>query len=115
MNKVLERQIKKIFGGIENLPQELYPFLKTVSDHYDHVEEDRLLIERSLELSSKELNELNKKLKEESIIMKTNLVELDRINKFMVNRELKMIELKNENAELRKCLGESAPLIESKG
>ncbi|OGC81073.1 hypothetical protein A2943_02060 [Candidatus Adlerbacteria bacterium RIFCSPLOWO2_01_FULL_51_16] len=57
MNKVLERQIKKIFGNIESVPQSLYVFLEVVSETYDHAEEDRLLIERSLEISSKELGE----------------------------------------------------------
>ena len=101
MNKVLERQIKKVFGGVESIPQELHPFIKLVSDTYDHAEEDRLLIERSLEISSKELGELNKKLKEEAETMKKNFSELERMNRLMVDRELKMIELKKENEELK--------------
>ncbi len=100
MNKVLERQVKKIFGSLV-VPQGLEPFLKLVSDTYDHAEEDRLMIERSLEISSKELGELNKKTREESEKLKTSFEESERLNKLMVDRELKMIELKKEIERLR--------------
>ena len=101
MNKTLERQIKKIFGNIESVPPNLYPFLKVVSDTYDSAEEDRKLIERSLEISSKELGGLNEKLRAESDAQKKNIDELARMNKLMVDRELKMIELKKENQALK--------------
>ncbi len=106
MNKVLERQLKKAFGALENVPPTLAAFLKLVSDTYDHAEDDRVLIEHSMELSSKELSELNKKTIEESDKLKTNLGELERMNKLMIDRELKMIELKKENKELKERLGE---------
>lgn len=96
MNKVLERQIKNFFGNIESIPQNLYSFLKIVSDTYDHNEEDRLLTERSLEISSKELGDLNKAAKDESEQLKNSLIEMERMNKLMINRELKMIELKKK-------------------
>jgi len=35
--------------------------------------------------------------------------ELEKINKFMIDRELKMIELKKENEELKKSLAENCP------
>ena len=100
MNKVLERQIKKIFGSLENAPKGLDVFLRLVSDTYDHAEEDRLMIERSLEISSKELTGLNNKAKEESEKLKINVSELERMNKLMIDRELKMIELKKRIKEL---------------
>ena len=102
MNKTLERQIKKIFGNIESVPPNLFPFLKVVSGAYDGAEEDRKLIERSLEISSKELGALNEKLRAESEAQKKNIDELARMNKLMVDRELKMIELKKEIELLKK-------------
>jgi len=101
MNKVLERQLKRVFGNIESVPQQIYPLLAIISETYDHNEEDRLMIERSMDLSSKELGELNKKLQSESGNLKTKLDELERMNKLMVDRELKMIELKKEIEALR--------------
>ena len=57
MNKILERQLEKYFGGLEKVPKDLTRLFQIVSDTYDHAEEDRLLAERSLDLSSKELME----------------------------------------------------------
>lgn len=59
-HKTLQRQISKFVG--ENL-------LQAISQTYQHYDEDRALIERSLELSSKELEELNKKLQSEQTII----------------------------------------------
>ncbi|MES3006037.1 MAG: hypothetical protein V4664_03770 [Patescibacteria group bacterium] len=101
MNKVLERQIKKLFGGMENIPKGIDEFLKVISATYDHADEDRLLIERSLEISSKELGDLNKKTQEESKKLKVNLAEIEKMNNLMVDRELKMIELKKEIETLK--------------
>ncbi len=104
MNKILERQIKKVFGSLEKLPLGIADLLKLVSDTYDHAEDDRLMIERSLEVSSKELGELNRKTKEESEKLKTSFEEAERLNKLMIDRELKMIELKKENEALKEQL-----------
>jgi two-component system, NtrC family, sensor kinase len=101
MNKILERQLKKTFGSLDKVPGGLEEFLKIVSDTYDHAEEDRKMIERSLDLSSKELGDLNKKTMDEAEKLKKSVGELERMNKLMVDRELKMIELKKENRELK--------------
>ncbi len=45
------------------IPEEFQAIFQSISDSYDHHDSDRTLIERSLELSSKELNEAYKKLK----------------------------------------------------
>ena len=101
MNRVLERQLKKVFGSVEKIPPGLEKFLELIGSTYDHADEDRLLIERSMEISSKEMGELNKKLTAESERIKTNIDELERMNKLMVDRELKMIELKKEIVALK--------------
>ena len=101
MNKVLERQLKKVFGALEVVPKGIEPFLQLVSDTYDHAEEDRSMIERSLEISSRELGELNKKAREESNKLKISLEETERTNRLMIDRELKMMELKKEIGALK--------------
>jgi signal transduction histidine kinase len=85
MNKVLERQLKNIFGGVENVPKGLEDFIKLVNDTYNHAEEDRQMIERSLEVSSKELGELNKKTIEESEKLKISFSELERSKAAILN------------------------------
>ena len=105
MNKILERQLKKVFGSLENVPKGLDGLLALVSSTYDHADEDRLMIERSLDISSKELGEFNRKTREESDRIKVSLKETERMNTLMVDRELKMIELKKKIAALESLMG----------
>lgn len=42
---------------------ELQRFINAVGESYEHFERDRLLIERSMAMSSEEMRELNTKLK----------------------------------------------------
>jgi len=66
MNKLLERQVKKIFQDVSKIPPQLSSFLQTISDTYDGFDQDRSLAERSIELSSQELIEANQHVREES-------------------------------------------------
>ncbi|MES1198051.1 MAG: PAS domain S-box protein [Chitinophagaceae bacterium] len=63
MNKLLQRQLQKHFGKTELMPENLAKLLKVISESYDHYEKDRKMIERSIELSSKEMIELNSQIK----------------------------------------------------
>ena len=77
MNKVLERQIKKVFGSVDNVPKDFLPLIELISTTYDHSEEDRLLVERSFDLNSKEMSELNEKLKVETASLETRTKEAE--------------------------------------
>lgn len=66
MNKLLQRQIKKYLGDAIVTPGNIENLLKVISDSYDHHEKDRKMLERSIELSSKEMVELNAKIKKET-------------------------------------------------
>ena len=101
MHKVLERQINKVFGGLENIPKGLDLFLTVISDSYDHADADRLLLERSIDISSRELSDINKELKKEAERIQTSLMELEVKNKLMLDKELEMAELKKEVAALK--------------
>ncbi len=63
-HKTLQRQISK-FSGEE--------LLRVISETYQHFDEDRALLERSLELSSRELEELNIQLQSEQIIIENKV------------------------------------------
>jgi|WetSurMetagenome_2_1015567.scaffolds.fasta_scaffold134177_2 two-component system, LuxR family, sensor kinase FixL len=79
MNPLLKRQVQKYFGDIEALPKELAPLLNAISDAYEGFEKDRDLIERSLDLSSDELREVNNRLRNEVEMRKrTELSVLER-------------------------------------
>jgi len=68
-HKLLERQIRRFFGGRDalpdNLPEGMNDFLEAVASAYADADADRLSIERSLELMSKELTESNQQLRNE--------------------------------------------------
>ena len=65
MNKLLTRQIQKHYSNAELIPESLHKLLAVISESYDHYEKDRKLIERSIDLSSNEMIELNLELKRE--------------------------------------------------
>lgn len=64
MHKMLQRQIMHHFGSPENFPAGLEGFLQSVSDAYEHFDEDREQLDRSLEISSKEFFENSNLLRE---------------------------------------------------
>ncbi|KFE63275.1 ATP-binding protein [Hyalangium minutum] len=64
-HKLLERQLQRFFGEPEKWPAGMESFLKAVSEAYLAADEDRQLIERSLELTSRELTSRNDQLREE--------------------------------------------------
>jgi len=65
MHRLLQRQIRRFLRDESTLPPELEAFLASVDNAYITAEADRLLIERSLELMSKELTEANAGLRNE--------------------------------------------------
>lgn len=66
LNSILERQLKKLFGSLENVPENLHAVLSVVSETYDHHDKDRRMLERSIELSSSEMKQLNVLLRKET-------------------------------------------------
>lgn len=66
IHKTLYRQLIKIFGSEQQIPKTLDPLFQVISDTYLHADDDRALIERSLEISSRELEDLNIQLQSES-------------------------------------------------
>ena len=107
MHKTLERQLKRLFKDSDDTPAGIEELLKVVSRTYDGHDEELRLMERSLEISSKELTVLNKQLLAEKEVvekevnekieeLKEKVKELEQFQKLLVDRELKMIELKTK-------------------
>jgi PAS domain S-box-containing protein len=66
MHRILERQLKRYRESGGALPDGSESFLQEISNAYTHFDEDHALIDRSLDLSSKELGQINQRLREES-------------------------------------------------
>ena len=61
-HKLLARQIRRVFGPDGAPPAEMDRLLDLVDDAYRTADEDRRLVERSLELTSRELHERNARM-----------------------------------------------------
>lgn len=66
MNKLLNRQIKRIFGKDFVPDKQLQAFFEVVKKTYTFYDSDRTLLDRAMDLSSWELTEANIQLKKES-------------------------------------------------
>lgn len=64
-HKVLERQLRKLFGKGAEIPPEISALLQIVSDTYKQYEDDRTLLEHTMDISSQELSTANNSLMEQ--------------------------------------------------
>ncbi len=63
-NRLLERQIRRKFGNKDEIPADMLDLIQSISQTYDQFEKDRLLTERSLDLSSEEMLEKAQELRD---------------------------------------------------
>ena len=56
-NKLLLRQIKRHFGSIDHLPDEVKGIFQDINDTYNNFDDDILLLQNSIEISSQELRD----------------------------------------------------------
>jgi len=73
-NKLLDRQIRRNLRDDPEIPEKFQKIFQAISDSYDHNSSDRNMLERSLDISSQELNTANKKVR-------SALAELEEKNK----------------------------------
>ena len=66
LNKLLLRQIKRHFGTIDHLPEELNTFIQDINNTYENFEEDAQLLQTSIEISSQELRDAYQRLKSDA-------------------------------------------------
>ncbi len=62
MNKLLQRQIKKLFTGVDSVPKEFESFLKIIEETYDTFEDNLKLMENAFDVSSQEFAKINEQL-----------------------------------------------------
>ncbi len=66
MHRLLERQIRRTVGATDGIPESVAALLAAVDEAYRQADEDRLLLERSLDLTSEELLERNEQLRRDN-------------------------------------------------
>ncbi len=80
MHKLLARQLKKAFGNEQPSP-ELESFVAAIDAAYEQADRDRALLERSMELASRELLERNRQLQKDIETRKRLELELQQSTK----------------------------------
>jgi PAS domain S-box-containing protein len=63
MHSLLKRQLKRHFGEHFNVPKDWQSFIGAINDAYREFDDDRVMLERSLELSSQELLQANSEMR----------------------------------------------------
>ncbi|MCE3225521.1 MAG: domain S-box protein [Bacteroidetes bacterium] len=81
INKLLQRQIQKHIKDPANIPPDFKALLNVISESYDHHERENKLLERSIDLSSKELIELNQQLKKDILEREKTEKKIKAVNK----------------------------------
>lgn len=88
MHKLLERQLRRHFGDLTQVPPGLEGFLSAIEASYEGADQDRALLERSLVISSEELVRQNiELLRRESALACANakLREMDQFRTRFIN------------------------------
>ncbi len=73
-HKILLRQLLRQFGAEDRIPGQLHSLFQSISSVYQHADEDRRLIERSLEISSREFGDLNLQLQKQHGLIEREVV-----------------------------------------
>lgn len=66
LHRLLQRQLKKAELEIETLSPQVLQLLQVINESYLHFEDNRLLVERAMRLSSEELEQKNELLRQET-------------------------------------------------
>ena len=72
-HSLLARQIRRHFGSEEEIPERCRPFLDAVDAAYRQSDDDRAMLERSMELSSEELMQANAALRQSLSLLQATL------------------------------------------
>ena len=65
-NKLLIRQVKRHYGSIENIPDNLKEIILDINNTYNNYDDDTQLLQNSIEISSQELREAYQKQKKDA-------------------------------------------------
>ena len=73
VHTLLRRQVKRFFGAESEVPKEIEAFVRAVDEAYGQFDEDRRMLEHSIELSSSDLLQANAEIRASESLMKATL------------------------------------------
>jgi PAS domain S-box-containing protein len=92
LNKLLVRQVKKHFGSVANIPEEISNFILDINSTYDNFKDDIALLQNSIEISSQELRSAFLKHKTDAESQKETIKK--------INQAIQAISSSSENETL---------------
>jgi PAS domain S-box-containing protein len=109
VNNLLKRQLQEHFGQSAKLPDNMVELMDAISETYDDHEKDRKQIQRSIELTSKEMTELNTELSKEKEDLKNAHKELkaffENIDEVLFSVDMISYQLTQMSAACEKVYG----------
>jgi len=75
-NKLLVRQVKRHYGSIENIPDNLKEIIQDINNTYNNFDDDAHLLQNSIEISSQELREAYQKQKKDAESQKETIYKI---------------------------------------
>jgi light-regulated signal transduction histidine kinase (bacteriophytochrome) len=110
VHKLLERQLRRYIGTTEAIPDNWRRFIEAVDTAYHTADQDRLLLERSVELVSEELIGINEKLRANADELTRSNEELEQFA-YVASHDLKapLRAIENLSTWLHEDLGGVAP------
>ncbi|MCB0275801.1 MAG: PAS domain-containing protein, partial [Calditrichaeota bacterium] len=78
LHRILQRQLKRTLGDPDSLPEPVQRFLQIVNETYHQADNDRKMLERSLEISAQEISQINSELQAVFQALPDLFLQLDR-------------------------------------
>ena len=100
-HRLLQRQVRRHFGEISNIPENWHRFIAAIDQTYHQADEDLMRVERTLQLSSQELLEANAQL--QTVLQSVEQQVEDRTRQLQRSLEFAQL-LQSVTAEIRKTL-----------
>jgi len=92
MKSLLNRQLRKYLPKAYLEDASLQPFLDAVNKSYGNFEDQLKMVQRSMAISSQELFEANKKLREETLVLKNIINQLKKVTNTLTSDEETVFE-----------------------
>ncbi len=114
-NHLLQRQIKRHLGSIDNLPEGVIGLFQSINDTYNSLEDDILLLQNSIEISSQELRDAYHQQKQDAEDRKETIEKIkEAISALTPEGETSIIGDKSSLSENSLLLGSLIRLIEER-